>query len=515
MVRRDRWARAATALAVVLAAAAAAVRPAAAGDPPPVDAAEAALAAGRLAEAEAAFRALADAPGGAADARVQAGLARALALAGKARGALEPAAAAVRLRGDAEDRLRYAELLVGVARAAVDAGPRSGLEVMPYLRDALGALAPMDGGAPPAARRRAALEGEARWLAGDLAGARRWLDDPALRDDPRMQDLRARAAYAAGDFGAAAEAWGLAGVPRGVALARSLAGDRRAVDDYAALVKAAPTDLDLADEACRAALALGGVDALDAAWTEPPPGTPALRRLRGRLAERAGRLAAAVEHYRAARALLPDDPAILADFARARLGSGPDDPAGVDEAVAVFVEVLRRRPDDAWARQALEFVARRDADAAPREWPDRTRLQRTVAALRAVVDADPSDGTAWTNLGNALRTAGDTAGALDAFEKAVEANPYDAGAWNDRGIARLAAGDVEGALASFAKATALDPGATAPLQNAGRLRRLTGDLDGAVRDTAAAIGPARALGGHPDLYRSMLDRVWRARRAPR
>ncbi|MFO0933933.1 MAG: tetratricopeptide repeat protein [Planctomycetota bacterium] len=229
--------------------------------------------------------------------------------------------------------------------------------------------------------------------------------------------------------------------------------------------------------------------------------------------ERAGKIVPAVERYRAAKDLAPDQVELLSDFARARLASGPDDPAAVDEAVTAFIAVLAKRPDDPWARQGLEFVARRDADAVPREWPDRRRLDRTVTALAAIATADPSDGTAWVNLGNARRTAGDLDGALAAFEHAVEGNPYDAAAWNDRGIALAAAGRKADARASYERAVELDPGAVASHQNAARLARLAGDLDAADRHAAAALATARVLGGHAQLYRSILDRVWRTRRA--
>jgi tetratricopeptide (TPR) repeat protein len=136
-----------------------------------------------------------------------------------------------------------------------------------------------------------------------------------------------------------------------------------------------------------------------------------------------------------------------------------------------------------------------------------------VRVLEAVADADPTDGTAWVNLGNARRNAGDLQGSIAAFERAVDGNPYDAGAWNDRGLALLAAGRATDALASFDRAIALDPGAVAPHQNAARVTRWAGDLDRAERHAAAALATARVLGGHAQLYRSILDRVWRTRRA--
>ncbi|MCC7138373.1 MAG: hypothetical protein IT460_08115 [Planctomycetes bacterium] len=503
--------RAALAAALAIAVVLGAVAGPAVADPPTVEAAEAALAHGDAPAALAAFRALAATPEGAEDPRVLAGLGAALVRTGDPRAALDPVGGAVRRRGNAGDRALYAEALLAVAKENAARGPRSGLDVMPYLRDAVTqGEAAKDATAAEAARLARAV-GEARWMLGDAKGARDALAHPGLVGDAEAQDLLARACFGVGDFAQAATAWERAGSRRGVAAARAAGRDERAVADFAALVLESPTDLALVDDAIGAAVWVGKPEALDTALAAAPGAatSPAVLRARGRLAERAGRLDDAVARYREARAAAPDDVELVADLARARLRAAPEDAAAVEEATAWFLEVLARNPADSWARQGLEYVARRDTDAAPKAWPDTLRLTRAVRIFGALAQADPADAVAWANLGTALRNAGDAKGAVEALDRAVEANPYDGSLQNDRGIALLARGDRAAARAAFDRAAALDPTATAPHQNAARLARLDGDVAGARAHLAAAITVSRSVGGHPMLYRAMLDRVWR------
>lgn len=442
--------------------------------------------------------------------------------AGTPRAALAPFEAAQRRRGSPLDRVAYAEALLAVAKEAIAAGPRYGFEVTPYLRDAIAVLAPLsEAGASQAdaalTTAAARVEGEARWLLGDLEGARRLLSTAGLRGDRYATDLRARASFLLGDYSAAALAYDEAGHVRGAAWSRIFAKDPAALPAYLALVTASPGDETLADEAALAATTLSGVDELDAGLRDAAQAEAdaerraGLARARGRILERAGRFREATERYREARALAPTAPGLLADFARARLASAPDDPDAVDEAVAVYEEVLARDPEDAWARSGLAYVAQRDSEEAARAWPDRRRIDRAVKAFAVIAAADPSDGAAWGNLGLALRLAGDEDGAEAAFARSLEANPYDARTWNDLGIARSGAGKHAAALEAFAKALELEPGQTSAHQNAARLRRLAGDLEAATAHTARALATTRAIGGHAPLYRALLDRVWRAR----
>ncbi len=490
-----------------------------AGDDATVGAAEAALAAGNAHRAVEIYRGLVAAPGGDTDARLAEGLGKALLADGDPNGAAAALRIAVRLAPTPERRATLATALLGAAREALGGGPVISVQVTPFLKDTLDEIEAARAGGLPAgwAPRLLAVEGETRWLLGDAPGARKALSDPALAKDAGALDLLARVCWAEGDFTAAGAAWTAAGNPRGAAAALARAKDAGCAAAYAPLVTASPDDKALADEAIGGVLFAGAADAFDAALAAasvPDAAKPTIARLRGRLAERGEKLAAAVLRYREVMAARPEDPEAWTDLARVLLRHAPDDPASVDESVALLERVLAVRPDDPWARQGLDWQARKDANAAPREWPRRAGLDRACRLFRRLAEADPTDAVAWGRLGNVLRLAGDAKGSLEAYERAVAENPFDASLWNDRGIALLAAGDRAGALASWEKSIGLDAGDPAPRQNTARVRWLSGDDDGAAMQYAAALHATRTVVGHPMLFRSFLDRVWRTKARP-
>ena len=496
------------------------VRPGAARAGDDVEAAEAALAKGDVRAALDALRRLAAAPGGAEDVRVQAGLGTALLRADDPQGAVAAWSVVVKRRGTDLDRIALAEALLGTARQNLASGPRLSVEVVPYLRDALDQLGALKDPASVGPR-RAAVEGEVRWLLGDPAAARRALSDAALSKDPQAQDLLARACYQLQDYAAAADAWTAAGNVRGAASAWAAAKDPRGVAAYVSLLRATPKDTTLLDEAVQAALFAGSVAALDQALggAGAEAATPAEKagwlRARGRLAEKAGRAADAVARYREAWSTAgAGSDELRTELGRALLSSSDTDPAVSAEAAALFEQTLATHPADEWARQGIDWLARRDAAAAPREWPDRTRLDRAVHLFRLLAETDATESLGWAQLGNMLRQAGDADGAVAAFRKALALNAYDASTWNDLGIALVARGDAAAARDAFQKSIEISPGDTAPRQNAGRLCWLEGDDDGAERNWAAALSGARAVGGHASLFRFLLDRSWRSRVRP-
>jgi tetratricopeptide (TPR) repeat protein len=440
-----------------------------------VAAAEALLAKGDAPAAATAFRRLAEAPGGDADARVQSGLGTSLLFDADPVSAIEPLSAAVRLRADPLDRLRLAQSLVGAARLAIERSATRTIGPVPYLNDAIAQVEAARGKSPATAAPLALVEAEARSLLGDLAGARAALAAPGLEKDATVAVKAAEYAFLAKDYAAAADAYAKAGYPRGVAASWAAGKDPRAVKAYVDLVRAAPDDAALLEEALGASVAVGddrGLDAGLAALDAKGDLRIAVLRARGRLAELAKRSADAVPHYREVAATKPGDADAERDLARALLNGSPGDPAAVEEAVAHMLAVLRLVPDDDWTRRALDWQAARDGDAAPRDWPDRTRMDRSVRLFLALAETDPTDGLRWSQLGNARRNAGDARGAVAAFDRAVEANPHDAVAWNDRGLALLAAGEDEKALESFDRAIAIDSKDPSPRQNGGRVRWL-------------------------------------------
>jgi tetratricopeptide (TPR) repeat protein len=516
--RPRRAARAAAALAAVaaLAVAAAATRRASAEDPPPADC-EALLRAGRAREAAECFRARAAEPGG-DTAEVLSGLGRALLQAGDPQGALEPLRRAVAKAGARSDRTALAGALVAAAEERTARGPALSIDVEPYLRDAIAVAAADAEASPEEAAATALLRARARHLLGEHDEARRELStSPLLDTRPDALDLLGRVEHAAGNWVASAAAFEAAGNPRAAATAWYAAKDPRVVPAYVALLRAAPRDEALLEEAiggARAAGAAGDLERALAAESPPEEARGPWLFARARLAETDGRRDDALALHREAARAAPADPRPRAEVARLRWASAPGDPAAVEEAIASGLEALALAPTDADVRWILDSIAAAEAGDVARRWPDRTRVNRAIRVWRALADADEADALAAANLGNALRLVGETDASIEAYDRAVAANPHDAATWNDRGLALLAAGRDDDALASFEKAMRLDASILSPRQNAARLLWLRGDLDGATRLLEEALRSARATGAPSTLYRFLLDRVERSRARP-
>ncbi len=476
---------------------------------------------GDLPGALALLRPMADDPKTSADPRVGSALGDALLAGANPSEAVTAYRSVVRVRPEPDDRRRLAIALIETAKAQMASGSRLSLRVVPYLEDALAEVKAAAAGAPAAGREFAVVAAEAHWLLGNPAAAREALEAPGLERDALAEDLFARACYALADYAAAADAWGRAGNPDAQAAAWSAGKDPRAIRWYADLALTRWNDPVIGDLAIRGGAYVDGGEGLDgalAAAVAPPDVSAekrsAIERLRGRLAERRGKYADAVARYRVVAVARPDEWESGRDLARALFSLSVGDPAMRDEAIELYRNVLTTHPDDPDARVGLGWQARLDATNASREWPEHRRLDRAVELFRSLAETAPDDGQAWSQYGNAARIAGANEASIVAYDRAVAIQEYDAATWNDRGLALLAAGRRDEAIASFDRAIAVDAGDTSSRQNAARQQRLAGHDDVADAHLAAALRTARAVGGPCSLYRSLMDRGFRARRHP-
>ena len=149
----------------------------------------------------------------------------------------------------------------------------------------------------------------------------------------------------------------------------------------------------------------------------------------------------ALEHSRAAAAILPNDPAVHDDLSRIFLHQGK-----VDDAIAEGLQSIQFQPRSEDNRQTLAraYLAKGDfADAA--------------ASCREAIRIKPSAPEAWCNLGYALLQMGNIAEATAAYERALEINPDAALPHNDLGNIFLRQGRADEALTHFQRAVELNP----------------------------------------------------------
>lgn len=83
--------------------------------------------------------------------------------------------------------------------------------------------------------------------------------------------------------------------------------------------------------------------------------------------------------------------------------------------------------------------------------------EQGLKGVRASLDVDPGNPHAWNNLGNMLAATDDSAGAIDAYERATALEPKLVAGWYNLGILLRRARRYEDCVAAFCKATELQP----------------------------------------------------------
>lgn len=156
---------------------------------------------------------------------------------------------------------------------------------------------------------------------------------------------------------------------------------------------------------------------------------------------KAERYEAAVDEYRQALQLDPDDPEILDGLARLYARAGLDSLA-LDQ----LEGLLRDHPESARSWYNLGNLYR--------------RLQRhedAIDAFERSLALEPQREAAWNNLGESYRALGDTLRAEQAYRRALDLVPGHEQAWNNLGALLALRGDVAAAEDAFRSAIRSNP----------------------------------------------------------
>lgn len=191
----------------------------------------------------------------------------------------------------------------------------------------------------------------------------------------------------------------------------------------------------------------------------------------------AGRLDAALSHYRLAYAQAPKNPAVAGN-----LGMLLRDLGRAPEAVKVLSDAVSAHPGSAALIATLASALQAAGE-----------LKAAVGHYRDALKLDPSLLPARANLGLALTELGALDDAITAYRAVLTQLPDSAELHCNLGWALLAAGDVAGARKQFERSVALNPDAPIAQEKLGLIRLAEGDIDGAAeafaRDTDASRGP--------------------------
>jgi tetratricopeptide (TPR) repeat protein len=179
----------------------------------------------------------------------------------------------------------------------------------------------------------------------------------------------------------------------------------------------------------------------------------------------------ALEHSRAAAAILPNDPTVHDDLSRIFLHQGK-----ADAAVAEALQSIQVQPRSDVNRQTLSraYLARGDFAAA-------------AASCREAIRLNPSSTEAWCNLGFALLQLEQIPGATAAYQQALELNPDAALPHNDLGNIFLRQRRTDEAMAQFQRAVELDPSFAEAHYNLAGLLAYQGRLDEAIAQCEKAV----------------------------
>ena len=209
--------------------------------------------------------------------------------------------------------------------------------------------------------------------------------------------------------------------------------------------------------------------------------------------------------YRAARAIRPDNIAVLTNLGDALLEAG-DRPG----AIAAFKEAIRLDSKYAQAHYNLGIALRRSGDipGAITAYKEALRLNPkdaqthcnlgivlrdsgdlpgAIAAYKEAIRFDPKLTLAHTNLGNALHSSGDIPGAITAYKEAIRLDQKLTFVHYNLGIALHSSGDIPGAIAAYKEALRLDPKFAFAHCNLGIVLRGSGDGPGAIAAFKEAI----------------------------
>ena len=184
-----------------------------------------------------------------------------------------------------------------------------------------------------------------------------------------------------------------------------------------------------------------------------------------------------------------DDPKRLVDIAEA-IHRGVDlySARRFDEAIAVYRQVLARRPDMALAYKHLAFV----------EW-ERGNIAGAIAVLQQAIRGGVTSPSIVTQLGSYLSDSGRADQAARLLEPLAEDPEADADTLNALGIAYAQSGRAEQAGRVFERVLAQTPDSGIPLANLGVLALQRGDLPAARRhfERAIQVDPhsSQAFGG--------------------
>ena len=235
------------------------------------------------------------------------------------------------------------------------------------------------------------------------------------------------------------------------------------------------------------------------------PDASAVYNLQGASRAALGRYDGAVDSFKRAIKLKPDDASSYFNIGNVQKETG-----AFDAAIANYDSALKIKPDHVAALRNKGNVLqdKGDAGAAIASYKSAieiepkhalTHYQMGVALqdlgdLKAAVDCykqalriKPDDAAAYNNMGNAQKDTGDTAAAIDSYKQAIKIKPDYVQAYNNMGNALYEKGDTAAAIDSLKKALKINPNYAEIYSNMGHFLAEIGQPSAAIDSFKQAL----------------------------
>jgi predicted O-linked N-acetylglucosamine transferase (SPINDLY family) len=174
----------------------------------------------------------------------------------------------------------------------------------------------------------------------------------------------------------------------------------------------------------------------------------------------------------------------------------------LDDASAIYQQLLTDNPDDADAAHLLGLVHYRNND-----------FDSAIRLIQGAVERDPDNPIYHANLGNVLKDAGRLTDAIAAYRRALELNPGDAAIHNNLGYVLQVSGIMDEGIGHYRKAINLRPGDYRAHYNLGNALFLTGKSEEAVTAFREAANLNPQFAETWDHLGTVLQRLGRASEA--
>ena len=208
------------------------------------------------------------------------------------------------------------------------------------------------------------------------------------------------------------------------------------------------------------------------------PNSSSLHNIQGAVNAGLGLPAAAIESYRQAILIKPDD-----TKAYNNMGVTLQDQGKLEEAIEAYKKALAIKPDYAEAFYNLGVILK-----------DQGKLEEAIEAYDKALSITPYNAETYNNKGVALRDQGKSKAAIAAFNKALTIKPNFAGAYNNLGISLQEQGKLEEAVVAYNQALSIKPDYADALNNMGNTLQEQSKLDEAIQvyNNALALKPDSA-----------------------